>query len=214
MKLRKQDVLLYAVTDRNCLKVKSLVQAVEQAIQNGATFVQLREKSTSPEEVEKLAIQIKTVTDKYGIPFVIDDNVELARKIGADGVHIGQDDMPLKQARSILGEDSIIGVTCRSVEQALEAEKNGANYIGIGALFATGTKNDTVPMSKETAVAITSAVNIPVVGIAGINHSNVSRLKGYGLDGIAVVSAIFGAENPGRATAELLEFIKENDIVK
>lgn len=214
MKLNRDNMFLYAVTDRACLKGISLVQAVEQALKGGATFVQLREKNSSPDEIEKLALEIKELTSKYGVPFVIDDEVEIAKKVDADGVHIGQSDMALERARRILGNDKIIGVTARSLEQAVAAEKGGADYLGIGALFATGTKKDTTPMSKETARAITSTVGIPVVGIAGINKDNAVLLKDYGLDGIAVVSAIFGAENPYEATACLKNILTENHIIK
>jgi thiamine-phosphate pyrophosphorylase len=209
----KDKLFLYAVTDRNCLKTGSLATAVEQAIQGGATFVQLREKHTSKEEISKLALEIKSITAKYSVPFVLDDEVELAKKLDVDGVHIGQNDMTVEQAREILGSDKIIGVTARSLEQAIKAEKGGADYLGIGAIFATGTKQDTTPMSLETVKAITNTVKIPVVGIAGINKNNVIKLKNCGLDGIAVVSAIFGEENPKAAASELKDILTENNII-
>jgi thiamine-phosphate diphosphorylase len=214
MKIGAENLFLYAVTDRDCLKIDSLKTAVEEAILGGATFVQLREKNSGASEKEILARQIKEVTDRYNIPFVLDDEVELAKKVNADGVHIGQNDMEIKRAREILGEDKIIGVTARNLEQALAAQDGGADYIGIGALFATGTKKDTSPMSLETVKAITSAVHIPVVGIAGINKNNVSKLKGCNLDGIAVVSAIFGAESPRAAAKELKHILIEESILR
>jgi thiamine-phosphate diphosphorylase len=214
MKISAENLFLYAVTDRDCLKIDSLKTAVEEAILGGATFVQLREKNSDAAEKELLARQIKEVTDKYNIPFVLDDEVELAKKVNADGVHIGQNDMEIKRARKILGEDKIIGVTARNLEQAIAAQEGGADYIGIGALFATGTKKDTSPMSFETVKAITSTVHIPVVGIAGINKNNVSKLKGCNLDGIAVVSAIFGAESPRAAAEELKHILMEENILR
>jgi thiamine-phosphate pyrophosphorylase len=175
--------------------------------------VQLREKHASKEEIAKLALEIKAITAKYSVPFVLDDEVELAKQLDVDGVHIGQNDMTVEQAREILGSDKIIGVTARSLEQAIKAEKGGADYLGIGAIFATGTKQDTTPMSLETVKAITSTVKIPVVGIAGINKNNVIKLKNCGLDGIAVVSAIFGEENPKNAASELRGILIENNII-
>ena len=195
MKFTKESLRLYAVTDRQWLKNKSLPEAVEEAIKGGVTFVQLREKNTDYEGMKKIAIEVKAVTDRYNIPFVINDNVMLCKEIDADGVHVGADDMSVSEARKILGNDKIIGGTARTLERAIQAYNEGADYLGIGAVFTTTTKEGTTHMTKDLANKINSAVPIPTVAIGGINSENVSSLKGYGVSGIAVVSAIFAQEN-------------------
>lgn len=195
MKFTKESLRLYAVTDRQWLKNKSLAEAVEEAIKGGVTFVQLREKNTDYEDMKKIAIEVKAVTDRYNIPFVINDNVMLCKEIDADGVHVGADDMSVSEARKILGNDKIIGGTARTLERAIQAYNEGADYLGIGAVFTTTTKEGTTHMTKDLANKINSAVPIPTVAIGGINSENVSSLKGYGVSGIAVVSAIFAQEN-------------------
>ena len=195
MKFTKESLRLYAVTDRQWLKNKSLPEAVEEAIKGGVTFVQLREKNTDYEDMKKIAIEVKAVTDKYNIPFVINDNVMLCKEINADGVHVGADDMSVSEARKILGNDKIIGGTARTLERAIQAYNEGADYLGIGAVFTTTTKEGTTHMTKDLANKINSAVPIPTVAIGGINSENLSQLKGYGVSGIAVVSAIFAQEN-------------------
>ncbi len=195
MKFTKESLRLYAVTDRQWLKNKSLPEAVEEAIKGGVTFVQLREKNTDYEDMKKIAIEVKAVTDRYNIPFVINDNVMLCKEIDADGVHVGADDMSVSEARKILGNDKIIGGTARTLERAIQAYNEGADYLGIGAVFTTTTKEGTTHMTKDLANKINSAVPIPTVAIGGINSENVSSLKGYGVSGIAVVSAIFAQEN-------------------
>ena len=195
MKFTKESLRLYAVTDRQWLKNKSLPEAVEEAIKGGVTFVQLREKNTDYEDMKKIAIEVKAVTDRYNIPFVINDNVMLCKEIDADGVHVGADDMSVSEARKILGNDKIIGGTARTLERAIQAYNEGADYLGIGAVFTTTTKAGTTHMTKDLANKINSAVPIPTVAIGGINSENVSSLKGYGVSGIAVVSAIFAQEN-------------------
>ena len=195
MKFTKESLRLYAVTDRQWLKNKSLAEAVEEAIKGGVTFVQLREKNTDYENMKKIAIEVKAVTDRYNIPFVINDNVMLCKEIDADGVHVGADDMSVSEARKILGNDKIIGGTARTLERAIQAYNEGADYLGIGAVFTTTTKEGTTHMTKDLANKINSAVPIPTVAIGGINSENVSSLKGYGVSGIAVVSAIFAQEN-------------------
>lgn len=195
MKFTKESLMLYAVTDRQWLKNKSLPEAVEEAIKGGVTFVQLREKNTDYEDMKKIAIEVKAVTDKYNIPFVINDNVMLCKEIDADGVHVGADDMSVSEARKILGNDKIIGGTARTLERAIQAYNEGADYLGIGAVFTTATKEGTTHMTKDLANKINSAVPIPTVAIGGISIENVSSLKGYGVSGIAVVSAIFAQEN-------------------
>lgn len=195
MKFTKESLRLYAVTDRQWLKNKSLPEAVEEAIKGGVTFVQLREKNTDYEDMKKIAIEVKAVTDRYNIPFVINDNVMLCKEIDADGVHVGADDMSVSEARKILGNDKIIGGTARTLERAIQAYNEGSDYLGIGAVFTTTTKEGTTHMTKDLANKINSAVPIPTVAIGGINSENVSSLKGYGVSGIAVVSAIFAQEN-------------------
>ncbi len=199
MKLKSEYLRLYAVTDRQWLKDKTLARAVEEAILGGVTFVQLREKRADFSEFKKIALEVKAVTDKYGIPFVINDNVELCKEIDADGVHVGAEDMSVKKAREILGPNKIIGGTARTLERAVQAYEQGADYLGIGAVFDTNTKSGTTHMSKETAQAINNAVNIPTVAIGGINAGNITALKDYGISGVAVVSAIFACENIGKA---------------
>ena len=204
MKISAKDMLLYAVTDRTWLNGKTLSSQVEEAIIGGATFIQLREKNLNYSDFLNEAIEIHKICNKYKIPFVIDDNVEIALKSGADGVHLGQNDMSIKQARNILGENKIIGATARTVEQALKAQQEGADYIGSGAVFATSTKSDTVPLSYENLCRICSSVNIPVVAIGGINAENARNLSGSGISGIAVVSGIFKSDNV-RKSAEILK---------
>lgn len=204
MKISAKDMLLYAVTDRTWLNGKTLSSQVEEAIIGGATFIQLREKNLNYSDFLNEAIEIRKICNKYKIPFVIDDNVEIALKSGADGVHLGQNDMSIKQARNILGENKIIGATARTVEQALKAQQESADYIGSGAVFATSTKSDTVPLSYENLCRICSSVNIPVVAIGGINAENARNLSGSGISGIAVVSGIFKSDDI-RKSAEMLK---------
>lgn len=203
MKLTKENLKLYAVTDRQWLNNKSLASAVEEAIKGGVTFVQLREKNTDYEEMKKIALEVKAVTDKYKIPFVINDNVILCKEIDADGVHVGADDMSVNEARKILGSSKIIGASARTLERAVSAYNEGADYLGIGAVFTTTTKEGTTHMTKDLANKINSAVPVPTVAIGGINIDNVSKLKGYGVSGIAVVSAIFARENITEACIKL-----------
>ena len=209
MKLDKSSMLLYAVTDSTWLNGRKLVDDVEDVLKAGATFIQLREKNATYEETVALAREIKKLTDKYHVPFVIDDNVEAAKEVDADGVHIGQRDTEAKRARDILGENKIIGVSAGNLKEAVEAEKNGADYIGIGAMFDTSTKKDHTDMTFEEAKKITDTVKIPVVAIGGINKNNIMKLKGTGVDGVAVISAIFAQPDRYSAAKELLELSKE-----
>ena len=195
MKCDKRDLLLYAVTDRSWSEGTTLGAQVEEALRGGATFVQLREKKLTGEALRAEALEILAVCRRYGVPFVINDDVALAKEIDADGVHVGQDDMEAGDVRAILGADKIIGVSAHNVEEALRAERHGADYLGVGAMFHTGTKLDAEEVSREAAQEITAAVDIPVVAIGGINKKNILELKGTGVDGVALVSAIFGAEN-------------------
>lgn len=203
MRCDKETLLLYAVTDRSWLNGKTLYEQVEEAIKGGATFIQLREKKLDEESFLGEAIELQKLCRKYNIPFVINDNVDIAKKINADGVHVGQRDMEAGNVRAILGNDKILGVSAQTVEQALIAEKQGADYVGVGAVFPTGSKADAEDVSYETLKEICEAVNIPVVAIGGISADNVLTLKDSGISGIAVISAIFAAEDIESATTSL-----------
>ncbi len=191
----KKDLLLYGVTDRTWVGQQSLKDQVESALKGGATMIQLREKNLSENEFLKEAIEINKLCMSYKVPLLINDNAEIAAKCGAAGVHVGQDDTGARQARIILGPKKIIGVTAHSVEEAVEAQRRGADYLGVGALFATGPKQDATPISYETIRAICDAVTIPVVAIGGISADNMTYLKDTGIRGVALVSAIFGAKD-------------------
>ena len=203
MKCDKKDLLLYAVTDRSWLGGQTLLEQVEEALKGGATFIQLREKELDEESFLAEALEIQALCRRYHVPFVINDNVEIARKMNADGVHVGQSDMEAGNVRAILGENKILGVSAQTVEQAILAEQRGADYLGVGAVFHTGSKADADDVSHETLRAICQAVSIPVIAIGGIGKHNVMELKGSGICGIAVISAILAAKDIKRATAEL-----------
>lgn len=188
-------MLLYAVTDRSWVGKQSLYEQVESALKGGVTCVQLREKNLDNAAFLNEAIEISALCKRYKVPFFINDNVEIAIKCHADGIHVGQDDMDAAQIRRIVGDDMIIGVSVHSVKEALEAVKNSADCLGVGAVFPTSTKTDVNVLPKETLRDICSAVNIPIVAIGGINKSNISRLAGIGVDGVALVSAIFAADD-------------------
>lgn len=209
MKLYKKHMLLYGVTDRAWTGEKSLYTQVKEALKGGVTCIQLREKSLNDEEFLKEARKISALCREYKVPFIINDNVNVAIACNADGIHIGQDDMDLKTVRSLVGEDMIIGVSTHNVEEAKKAQIEGADYIGIGAVFNTSTKNNTKPISFDELKAVCEAVDIPKVAIGGINGENVLDLKGSGIDGVAVVSAIFGAGDITGSTEELLTLAKE-----
>lgn len=196
-------MLLYAVTDSRWLGTRRLCDCVEQAIKGGVTFVQLREKHLSFDEFVELAKQVKSVTDLYNIPFVINDNVQVAIACNADGVHVGQEDISAQNIRQLLGEDKIIGVSAHNVSEAKMAQQAGANYIGVGAVFSTGTKDDVKPLSQELLKDICSSVTIPTVAIGGINRDNILSLSTSGADGVAVVSAIFAQQDIEKAAAEM-----------
>lgn len=187
------DYSLYLVTDRNVLKGKSLYEAVEQAILGGVTLVQLREKDASTREFYEQALEVKRITETYNIPLIINDRLDIAQAVDAEGVHLGQSDMPLIAARNILGKNKIIGISVGSVEEALEAEKNGADYVGIGTIFFTGTKKDIdIPIGIEGLRSVYNSINIPAVAIGGINENNFREVLSIGIDGISIVSAILG----------------------
>ncbi|ETP71855.1 thiamine-phosphate pyrophosphorylase [Lachnospiraceae bacterium JC7] len=203
--MNRNSLVLYGITDRACLpKGKTLAEAVVEAIEGGITMLQLREKELKGEELLKLAGELQTICRSRNIPFIINDDVELCRIIDADGVHVGQEDMAPEEARKIIGPGKIVGVTAKTVEQAAIACKNGADYLGSGALFGSSTKKDAIYMTKETFKEIIRSVDIPVVGIGGINEANASELTGTGAAGIAVVSSIFGQEDI-RGAAERLK---------
>ena len=202
-------MLVYAVTDRAWLNGKTLEEQVEKAIQGGATLIQLREKQLHYDDFLEQAIKIKKITAQYHIPFIINDNVEIALAVDADGVHVGQKDMQANMVRKKLGENKIIGVSVQTLEQALSAEKNGADYLGVGAVFSTSTKQDASEVSFETLQNICKAVSIPVVAIGGINIKNIAKLKNSGIDGVAVVSAIFAQKDITKDTQELVSLSKE-----
>ena len=204
MRLDKKHMLLYAVTDRAWVGTKSLYEQVKEALENGVTCVQLREKELDESDFLKEANQISTLCKEYKVPFIVNDNVDIAIACEADGIHIGQEDMELTNVRKLVGEDMIIGVSAHTVEEAIKAQKDGADYIGIGAVFATSTKTDVNVLSFETLKSICEAVDIPTVAIGGIKKDNICKLKGSGIDGVAVVSAIFAAKDIARATKELL----------
>ena len=203
MKCDKKDLLLYAVTDRSWLNGETLYSQVEKALEGGATFVQLREKHLDHDTFLQEAKELKELCSKYHVPFVLDDDVELALEVGADGVHVGQSDMEAGDVRARLGEDKIVGVSAQTVEQALLAQERGADYLGVGAVFPTSSKDDAVEVDHETVKAICNAVDIPVIAIGGITKDNVQELAGCGLCGIAVISAIFAKPDIKKATEEL-----------
>lgn len=209
MKIEKNAMQLYAITDRNWLNGNTLASQVEEALRGGATFLQLREKNASKEEIIKEALEIKEICKKYNVPFVIDDDVDIAKEVNADGVHIGQNDASYTYARDILGDNKIIGMTAHNLEEAMAAQNSGADYIGVGAVFNTSTKLDTIPMSRETLMQITSNISIPVVAIGGINENNILELKGSGVDGVAVISAIFSKKDITEAAKNLLSLSKQ-----
>ena len=197
------------MTDRHWLNGASLYEQVEQAIEGGASFVQLREKELGQEAFLQEAIEIQKLCRKYRVPFVINDNVEIARSIDADGVHVGQSDMEAGNVRALIGEYKILGVSAQTVEQAVLAEKRGADYLGVGAVFHTGSKADASEVSFETLKAICEAVKIPVIAIGGISRDNVLSLGGSGICGIAVISAIFAQKDIRGATSELRRLTEE-----
>lgn len=210
MKLDKKDLLLYAVTDRHWLaEGETLYSVVEKALQGGATFMQLREKHLEEEQFMEEAKAIKALCARYGVPFVINDNVKIAAAMGADGVHVGQSDMAAGDVRAKIGADKILGVSAHTVEQAKLAEAQGADYLGVGAVFPTGSKDDADEVTHETLKAICDAVDIPVIAIGGITADNTRELAGSGVCGIAVISAIFGQKDIEGATRELKEVTKE-----
>ena len=206
----RQGMLLYAVTDQSWLKEgQSLLSVCEDVLKNGATFLQIREKDLDAVLFEAEAAKLKDLCAQHKVPYVVNDSVEIALAIDADGVHVGQSDIRGRDIRSLIGPERILGISAGTVEEAIAAENAGADYIGVGAVFGTSTKKNARNLTVEKLKEISSAVSIPVVAIGGINGKNLMDLCGSGVDGIAVVSAIFAAEDPGKATAELLALAKE-----
>lgn len=195
MKCDKSMMLLYAVTDRTWSKGKTLYEQVESALKGGVTCVQLREKNLNEEDFLKEAIEISKLCKAYNVPLIINDNVDIAIKCNADGIHVGQDDMKASKVRELVGDNMIIGVSAHNLDEAKAAVSAGADYLGVGAVFSTSTKTDVTPLSMETLKDICQNIQIPIVAIGGINKNNITTLKGTGIDGVALVSAIFAAEN-------------------
>lgn len=202
-------MLLYAVTDRAWTGSQTLVEQVEAALVGGITFLQLREKNLGYDEFLQEANELKKLTAFYQVPFVINDNVEIALACDADGMHVGQEDMAVEKVRELIGPDKILGVSAQNVEQAIAAEKAGADYLGIGSVFPTNTKSDAKPMTFETVQEICRSVSIPIVAIGGITKTNIMELSGSGVDGVAVVSALFAQSDITAATKELRKLSTE-----
>lgn len=208
MNITREQLKLYAVTDRSWCGNDTIFEQVEAAIKGGVTLVQLREKDMSDSEFETEAIRMKELCHRYNIPLIINDRVEMAKKIDADGVHIGQSDMNVEKARKILGPHKIIGVTAKTVIQAQQAQKDGADYLGSGAVFGTTTKNDARPMDIDTLNEICDSVRIPVVAIGGINAGNIMKLSGSRVAGAAVVSGIFNNNDIETSTCILRKMVE------
>ena len=198
-----KSLLLYAVTDRRWLGQRTLADAVRESLEGGVTFLQLREKDLDEELFYEEAVQLQELARKYKVPFVVNDNVDIAVRMDADGVHVGQNDMEAGDVRALIGPDKILGVSAQTVEQAVLAEERGADYLGVGAVFPSGSKDDAVEVSFETLKAICEAVSIPVIAIGGITQENTADLAGSGICGIAVISAIYAKENIRKAAADL-----------
>ncbi len=205
MNCDKKSLLLYAVTDESWLKGRPLSAQVEEAIRGGATCIQLREKDADPAHFLGEARSLKTLCAEYQVPFLINDDVEIALAVDADGVHVGQSDMELTEARKKLGPDKIIGVSAHTVKEAVKAQQNGADYLGVGAVFPTSSKADASEVSLETLTEICRQTSIPVVAIGGISELNISLLSGSGISGIAVISALFAQPDIQAAAARLRE---------
>jgi thiamine-phosphate pyrophosphorylase len=203
--MKNLDTTLYFITDSTCVPEERFLLVVEAACKGGATIIQLREKDKSTREYMQLAEAVHAITSRYGIPLIIDDRVDVALAIGAEGVHVGQSDMPVSMARKLMGEDKIVGATAKTVPQALEAFEQGADYLGCGAIYPTTTHVKTVITPVETLKDVVKAVPIPVNAIGGLNKDNIFVLKGAGIAGVCAVSAIMKVDNPETATRELKE---------
>lgn len=207
--MNKNALSLYGITDRYWLNGRPLIHDVQLALEGGVTMIQLREKNLDEESFYREAIEIKELCKKFHVPFIINDNVELAKKVDADGIHVGQNDMAAQDVRAIIGPDKILGVSTQTVEEALLAQKMGADYLGVGAVFPTGSKDDCWVLSHDLCREICSAVTIPVVAIGGINLGNISKLSGLGFSGISLISAIFGQNDIKSAAMKLKEEVSK-----
>ena len=203
------DYTLYLVTDRNLMSCDTVEESVRQAAEGGVTVVQLREKQSTSREFYEQAVRVKAITDAYGIPLIINDRVDIAMAVDAAGVHLGQKDMPCSIARRILGPDKIIGVSAALLAEALQAKADGASYLGVGAVFQTGTKQDTRPVTKERLAQIRAAVDLPIVIIGGVKQSNVLEFAGMGINGAAVVSAIVAQPDIKKAAEEMRRILRK-----
>ena len=208
MKKNEIDYTLYLCTDRGLMSTDTLEEAVEQAVQGGCTVVQLREKDCTSLEFYETARSIRKITDLYKVPLIINDRVDIALAVDADGVHVGQSDLPASVVRRILGPDKIIGVSAGTLAEALQAEAEGADYLGVGAMYATSTKEDADVTTIEELKEIRKAVGIPIVVIGGINKNTLENFKGYGIDGLAVVSAVIAADDIKAAAGELVSMFR------
>ena len=199
---------LYICTDSGLMSSETVEQSVEAVLKGGAGVIQLREKNASSRELFELATRVKEITDSYGVPLIINDRLDIALAVDADGVHLGQNDLPCAVARKILGEDKIIGITAPTVEAAVKARADGADYIGVGAMFVTSTKSDAKPNTRENLAAIRAAVDIPIVIIGGVKRTNVLEFSGMGINGAAVISDIIADKDPENAAREMREILK------
>ena len=207
--MKKIDTRLYFITDSTNYAEEEFLFRVEESLKGGVTLLQLREKERSAREYIRIAEKVHNITKKYNVPLIIDDRVDVALAVDAEGVHLGQSDMPVRVARKLMGEDKIVGATAKTVPQANEAYKQGADYLGVGAIYPTTTKVKTVLTSTETLNDICKAVPIPVNAIGGLNKNNIDILKGIPIAGICVVSAIMKADSPQKSAVELIEIAKE-----
>lgn len=206
----KYDYTLYLVTDRSLMSTATLIEAVEQAILGGCTMIQLREKNISSLDFYRQSVEVKKITEQYHVPFIINDRIDIAIAVNADGVHIGQSDIPAAIARDLIGTDMLLGVSAASVKEAVQAANDGADYLGVGAMFPTGTKTDANYVSIEELKKIRHAVNLPIIAIGGINKGNIKQFHDTGINGLAVVSAIIAQPDIQKAAAEMKSmFYKE-----
>lgn len=205
---KKIDYSVYLVTDRDLMSTETLEEAVEQAIKGGCTLIQLREKNCSSLDFYNTAVNVKKITDKYNVPLLINDRLDIALAVDADGVHVGQSDLPCSVVRKIIGENKIIGVSAGNLKDALKAQEDGADYIGVGAMYATGTKKDADPTSMEELKKIRENVSIPIVVIGGINKDRVKDFDGIGIDGLAIVSAIIAKKDICKAASEIKDMFE------
>lgn len=209
MAFNREQLLLYAVTDRSGTQNMPFLSQIEEALQNGVTLLQLREKNMEEQAFIDEAVQVLKLCRRYGVPLIINDNVQVALKSGAHGVHVGASDQPVREIRRLAGREFIIGATAKTVEQARSAQQSGADYLGVGAVFPSPTKKDAVRITAQQLREICGAVSIPAVAIGGITEENLGQLRGSGIAGIAVVSAIFASQSPGSAAARLAKMARE-----